>query len=224
MRHSTSNAILTKLSTWEYGNEDASLSQWKSGRVSCLVCYGAPVRFRICVYGAYRHAHTKTSRSPQSIKCADMLDTCRIHRETSVTWWHGSKQSPQWSCTQYSINMHLRQSLWAHTHTIRSKAFMTREGHSRSFKSPSYKVHNHPHTCRQIYIYIYTHTYIMHNATTQSGKINQTLPMFQGYGPVRYRKCKIDTVIPRERGLSKEQENKMGYMEGDPNTCSREEA
>ena len=101
---------------------------------------------------------------------------------------------------------------------------MTREGHSRSFKSPSYKVHNHPHTCRQIYIYIYTHTYIMHNATTQSGKINQTLPMFQGYGPVRYRKCKTDIVIPRERGPSKEQENKMGYMEGDPNTCSREEA
>ena len=47
--------------------------------------------------------------------------------------------------------------------------------------------------------------------------------MFQRYGPVRYKKCKIDIAIPRECGPSKEQENKKGYMEGDPNTCSREE-
>ena len=48
--------------------------------------------------------------------------------------------------------------------------------------------------------------YIMHNATTQSEKVNQTLSMLQGYGLVRYRKCKIDIAIPRERGPSKEQE------------------
>ena len=64
----------------------------------------------------------------------------------------------------------------------------------------------------------------MHNATTQSGKINQTLPMFQGYGLTRYRNCKTDIAIPKECGLGKEQENKMGCMHGDPNTCSREEA
>ena len=32
----------------------------------------------------------------------------------------------------------------------------------------------------------------MHNAVTQSKKINQTLAMFQGYGLARYRKCKTD--------------------------------
>ena len=55
-------------------------------------------------------------------------------------------------------------------------------------------------------IYVYTHTHIMHNAITQSRKIKQTLPTFQGYGLVRYRKCKIDIAIPRECGLCKEQE------------------
>ena len=46
----------------------------------------------------------------------------------------------------------------------------------------------------------------MHNAITQSGKKNQTLPTFQGYGPARYRKCKIDIAIPKECCPSKEQE------------------
>ena len=64
----------------------------------------------------------------------------------------------------------------------------------------------------------------MNSAIIQNGKVNHTLPAIQGYGPARYRKSKIDIVIPRERGASKEQETKMGYMEGDPNTCSREEA
>ena len=61
-----------------------------------------------------------------------------------------------------------------------------------------------------IYIYIYTHThthtYIMHNAITQSKKIKQTLPSLQGYGLARYRKCKIEITIPRERGPRKKQE------------------
>ena len=36
-----------------------------------------------------------------------------------------------------------------------------------------------------------------------SRKINQTSPMFQGYGPTRYMKCKSDIVIPNDRGPSK---------------------
>ena len=39
--------------------------------------------------------------------------------------------------------------------TIRSRALMTRKGRSHSHKSPSYKMYNHPHTSKQIYIYIY---------------------------------------------------------------------
>ena len=92
-------------------------------------------------------------------------------------------------------------------------------------KSPSYKVHDHPHTERHIYIYIcmyvYIHTYIMHNAITQSRKVKKTLPKFQGYGPVRYKKCKIDIAIPRKCDPSKDQELKMGYMEGDPKTLEK---
>ena len=86
---------------------------------------------------------------------------------------------------------------------------MTREGHSCSHKSPSYKVHNHPHMRRHIY------TYIMHNTTEWESKSDIA---------IRYKKCKTDIAILRERNPSKEQENKMGYMEEDPNTCSKEEA
>ena len=38
------------------------------------------------------------------------------------------------------------------------------------------------------------------------------------------RNVNTDIAISREYGLSKEQENKRGYVEGDPNTCFREEA
>ena len=55
----------------------------------------------------------------------------------------------------------------------------------------------------------------MHNATTQSRKVNQTLSTFQGYGPARYRKCKIDIVMPRECGPSKEQEKVKGTKRGE---------
>ena len=111
----------------------------------------------------------------QSIK---HVDVCRIHGKTNVIWWQRIKTiTLRWSCTQYSMNMHLRQSPWAHTQATRLRTLMTREDHSRSHESPSYKVHNHPY-------------YIMHNATTQSGKVNQILPTFQGYGLPRHRKSK----------------------------------
>ena len=91
MHHSTQNAILSKLSPWEYGSGDAPLSQQNSSKVSHLVCYGAPVGFCICIYDVYQHAHTEMSRSPpQCIKC---VNACRIHRKTNVTGWHGSRQS-----------------------------------------------------------------------------------------------------------------------------------
>ena len=54
-----------------------------------------------------------------------------------------------------------------------------------------------------------THTHVgihTHNAITQSKKSKKTLPMFLGYGLIRYKKCKIDIVIPRECSPSKEQE------------------
>jgi len=47
------------------------------------------------------------ARAPQSTK---HIDTCRIHWETNViqvTWIETI--TPQWSRTQYSVNMHLQQ-------------------------------------------------------------------------------------------------------------------
>ena len=87
---------------------------------------------------------------------------------------------------------------------------MTREGHSCSHESPVYKVHNHPYISRYRYIYI------MHNATIESRKVNQTLPTFQGYGPTRYWKCKIDIAIPKERSPIREQEKVKGIHRGGP--------
>ena len=195
MCHSIPNAILTKLLTWEYSNGDVPFSRQKFGRVSRLVCYGAPTAFRICVYGTYRHACIVTSRSLSKHQAC----WCVLHTQGNqchLVIWIKTITS-RWLCTQYSMNMHLRQSPWAHTYTTRLRALMTREGHSRSHESP-YKVHNHPCISR------YRYTYIMHNAITQSKKVNQTLPTFQGYDPSRYRKCKADIAIPRECGPSKE--------------------
>ena len=97
---------------------------------------------------------------------------------------------------------------------------MAREGHSHSHESPLYKVHDHTG------IYIHTHTHIHTSCImlSYSRKIKKTLPTFQVYGPTRYRKCKTDIVIPRERGRSKEQEKKWYGERGNPNTCSKEKA
>ena len=188
MHHSTQNDILTKLSTWECGNKDALFSQWKSGRVLRLVCYGALTRFHVCVYDAYRHDRTVTSWSRSKHQAC----WCMLHTQGNqchfVTWFKAI--TPRWSYTQYSMIMHLWQLPWARTHTTRSRALTTREGHSCSHKCLSYKVHNHPYTSK------YRYTNIMHNATTQSRKVNQTLPMLQGNGPTSYKKCKIDIAIP----------------------------
>ena len=142
MCHSMQNTILTKLSTWEYGNGDAPYSWWKSGRVLCLVCYGAPIGFHVCVYGAYRHAHTVTSQSPskhQVCWCVSHTQGNQCHLVTLIM-----TITSRWSYTQYSMNMHLWQSPWVHTYTTTSRALMTKKGHSCSHQSTSYKVHNRP--------------------------------------------------------------------------------
>ena len=105
------------------------------------------------------------------------------------------------------MNMHLRQSPWVHTHTTRSRALTTREC-SHSHESPSYKVHNHPYTSR------YRYTYIMHNAITQSKKVSQTLPTFQGYGPARYKKRKTEIAMPMELAQARCRKVKGGTWMG----------
>ena len=86
VRHSTQNTILTKLSPWEYNNRDALFSQWKSGRVLRLVCYGALARFRACVYGTCQHAYTRTSRSLSKLQVYWYVLHTRGNRCHMVTW------------------------------------------------------------------------------------------------------------------------------------------
>ena len=117
------NAILTKLSKWEYSNGDAPFSQRKSGRVSHLVHYGTPIGFRICVFSAYRHARIVMSWRLQSVACWCVSHTQgnQCHLVTLI-----KTITLRWSCTQYSMNMHLWQLPWTHTHITRSKAVRDR--------------------------------------------------------------------------------------------------
>ena len=144
---------MTKLLMWEYGNGDAPFSRQKSSRVSRLVHYGTLEGF-MSVYTARIDVLT-----PWRV---ETLQSVKTHWYVLHTWGNQCHLmtwvktiTPRWTCIQYSMNMHLRQLPWAHTHTTRSRALMTRKGHSRSNKSPSYKVQNHPHT----QAYIYTHAY-----------------------------------------------------------------
>ena len=162
-------------------------------------------------------AHAGTSRSPSKHQAYWHLSYTRENQCHLVIWI--GMVTLWWLCTQYSVNMHLQQLPWAHTHTTRSRALMAREGCSRSHKSPSYKVHNHPYTS------IYRYTYIMHNAIIQSMKVKQTLLTSQGYSPVRYRKCKTNNAIPRECSPGKVQEKIKGTWRGRTLMhCSREGA
>ena len=87
---------------------------------------------------------------------------------------------------------------------------MTREGHLCSHESPSYKVNNHPYTSR------YKYTYIIHNATTQREKVNQTLPTFQRYGPARYRKYKQTLSYSGNAAQAKSRKSKGSTWRGTP--------
>ena len=184
------NAILTKLSMWEYSNGDAPFSRQKSSRVSHL-----------CIWCISTCSHCD---EPKPSKVLEHVDTCHLHMETNVTWWHGSRQSHH--------DDHAHNIVWICTYDNRLEHIPILQGQELSWLERAahiaIRVHHTKctitHTRTSIYIYIYIHTYIMHNAITQSKKVNQTLPMFQGYDPARYRKCKIDIAIPKERGLSME--------------------
>ena len=121
----------------------------------------------LCIWRISTRSHRD---KPKPSKVLEHTDTCHIHGETNVTWWHGSRQSHR--------NDHAHNIAWICTYGNHLEHIPILQGRELS--------------C------------IMHNAITQSKKINQTLPTFQGYGLTRYRKCKTNIIIPKERGLSKE--------------------
>ena len=112
VRHSTQNAILTKLSSWEYSNGDAPFSRWKSDRVSHLVCYCTPTGFHAYVTTRANMLVLGRAGAPKSIK---HIDTCRIHGETDATKWHGLRRSHRgdhahsmtWICTYSKCLEHI---------------------------------------------------------------------------------------------------------------------
>ena len=86
-------------------------------------------------------------RALQSFK---HIDVSCLHRESDVTQVKWIKIiTLQWSCTQYSMSMHLQQLPKAHAHITRSRALMTREGCSH--------IHHTKCTITHIQAYIYTH-------------------------------------------------------------------
>ena len=100
---------------------------------------------------------------------------------------------------------HHKEHLWS----IRVICITTRVYHTKcTITHTRANAHAHEHTHTHTYIY----TYIMHNAITRSGKVKQTLPTFQEYGPIRYRKCKTD--ICHTLGMRPT----TGYKDDNPNT------
>ena len=85
------------------------------------------------------------------------------------------------------------------THDHERITFLTTRVHHTKCTITHKKANTHTHT--------HTHT----SCTMQAyrvAKINQTLPMFQGYGPARYKKDKLDIAVPKEHDPIKGQEKK----------------
>ena len=113
---------------------------------------------------------------------------------------------------------------WAHTHATRSSALKARKCRSHCHKDPSYKVHNHPYTRRHIYIYIYIHTCIIHNAITQSRKVNRHCQCPKGMAQLGTGNVK-QTLPYLGNAAQVMSKKEKGYKErGNTNNCSREKA
>ena len=149
------------------------------------------------------------AKALQSVK---HVDACCIHGETNVTWWHGSRQSHH--------DDHAHNIAWICTYGNRLEHIPTLQGQELSWLERvthvAMRVHHTKwtitHTCVGIYIYIYI--YIHHVQcyhTEQESK--QTLPMFQGYGPTRYRKCK--TNIPYPGNVAQVRSRKSKRVQGE---------
>ena len=138
---------------------------WQSFTFSALWCTDRVLH--MCIWCILTFSHHD---EPKPSKVLEYVDTCRIHRETNVTWWHGARQSHHngcahniaWICTYYNYLKRIpiqegQELLWLE----RVAHVATRVHHTKCTTT-------HTHARRYIYIY----TCIMHNAITQSKKIN----------------------------------------------------
>jgi len=157
MCHSTQNTILTKLSPWEYGNKDAPFHGENPAefRVWCTTVHLQG--FVLMNMARVNMLVPGWAGTPQSIK---HVDTCRIHREIDVTWWHGLGQL---HCGDYKHSMTL-----ICTYNNRHERILLSQGPKHLWLERvthvAMRVHHTKctitHTRTDIYIYI--HTYIYH--------------------------------------------------------------
>ena len=147
-------------------------------------------------------------RQVKALQSIKHVDACRIHGETNVAGWHGSRKTYR--------NDHAHNIAQICTDSSRLECIPTlqdqehpwsQEGHSPNHESPSYKVHNHPQVSRYIYIYIFIHT----ACTMHAWKVKQTLSMFQEYSPTRYGKSKQILPYPRNVAQARYKKDKA-YM------------
>ena len=120
----------------------APFSRWKSGRVSCLVRYGALARFRVCI-------DMLVLWWVEALQSMNHVDVCRIYRETNVTWWHGLRQSHRYDCAH--------NIAWICTYDNHLEHIPTLQGQVLSWLERVTHVATITHTRPSIYIYIYIH-------------------------------------------------------------------
>ena len=149
---------------------------WRTGRVSCL-----------CIWCVSTCSHYD---EPKPSKVLEHGNMCCIHGETNVTWWHAPRQSHS---DEHAHNIAIMCTYDKRLECIpilqgQELSWLKRVAHVAMRIHHTKRTITHTQTNRYIYIYIYIYTCIMHNAITRSEKVNQTLPTFQGYGPVWYKK------------------------------------
>ena len=157
MHYSMPNAILTKIFnvrmrqwgcpifTAKIQKSFAFNALWRTSEVSSF-----------CVWHLSACSHCD---EPKPSKVLEHVETCRMHRETNVTWWHGSRQSHYddrahciaWICTYDNCLEHIpilqgQELSWLErvTHVA------TRVHHTKCTIT-------HTQTTRHIYIYTHIH-------------------------------------------------------------------
>ena len=119
MHRSTQNAILSKLSPWEWGCPTFIAKLQQSFAFGVLWCTSRVLHLYIRRVSTC--SYWDEPKPPQCIKC---VDARRIHGKTNVTGWHGSGQSHcddyahkiAWICTYDNHLEHIPtlqgQKLW----------------------------------------------------------------------------------------------------------------
>ena len=172
MCYSTPNAILTKLSIREYSIGDApyhgeNLAEF---HVWCVMAHQQGFLFvyitRIDMLILWR------VEALQSIK---HVDAHRIHGETNVTWWHGSRQSHRDDRAQNIAWICIYNNRLEHIHILEGQEllWLKRVAHVAMKVHHTKCIITHTHAGIYIYIYIYIFTYIHTSCTMLSHKVGK---------------------------------------------------